>query len=46
MFGIAGVVSNILAYGFYHIQGRNPLWSWQYMTVTIASISFIASGES
>lgn len=45
MFGVAGVVSNLLAYAFYHIPGRNPLYSWQYMNITIAVISTIASGE-
>lgn len=43
MFGLAGIVSNILAYAFYHIQGKDPLWSWQWMTICIAIISFIAS---
>jgi hypothetical protein len=34
MFGVAGVISNILAYGFYHVQGA-AIKSWQIFNVTI-----------
>ena len=43
MFGVAGIVSNLMAYGFYHVKGRHPLWSWQWLNVSVAIISFIAA---
>ena len=45
MFGFAGIASNLMAYGFYHVQGAN-LKGWQYFTLCISIISFIASSES
>lgn len=45
MFGVAGVTSNLLAYGFYHIAGRDPLRGWQWLGVCIAIISTVNSGE-
>jgi hypothetical protein len=46
MFAIAGVVANLLGYAFYHIKGHDPLRGWQWMTITIAGISVLASGKS
>lgn len=45
MFGIAGVVANLMAYGFYHVQGYNPLRGWQWFTLTVALVSFGVSGK-
>ena len=42
MFGVAGVLSNLLAYGFYHVQGAS-IKSWQIFNTTIAIISLIAT---
>lgn len=42
MLGASGIVSALIAYGFYHIKG-GPLKSWQYMHICLAVISFTAS---
>lgn len=47
MFGVAGISSYLLAFGFYHIQSRPwGMAAWQLMTACIAVISFAASGKS
>ena len=45
MLGVSSAVGNLLAYGFYHIKGKDPLIGWQWLTVCIALISFVATGE-
>ena len=45
MFGLATAIGNLLAYGFYHIKGVDPLRGWQWMTLTISLISWCASGK-
>lgn len=45
MFGIAGVFSNLFAYGLYHVQGYHPLRGWQWFTLLVSIISFIVSGK-
>ena len=44
-FGLAGAIANLLGFGFYHVVGKDPLYGWQWMTVCIALISFVATGE-
>ncbi|KAK6909677.1 hypothetical protein L486_00676 [Kwoniella mangroviensis CBS 10435] len=48
MFAAAGFASNLIAYGFYQLGGDSNaktkgLYTWQWMTVVIALISFIAA---
>ncbi len=48
MFGLSNLVSSLLAWGFYQINGAagirtNGLYTWQWMTLCIACLSFIAS---
>ncbi|RSH83548.1 uncharacterized protein EHS24_007236 [Apiotrichum porosum] len=42
MLGTSSIITSLLAYGFYHLQG-GKLKSWQYLHITIAIISFICS---
>ena len=44
MLGVSSAVGNLLAFGFYHIGGKHPLYGWQWMTVCISLISFVATG--
>ena len=49
MFVLAGFVSNLLAFGFYHLHGSenlkdHGLYSWQWLNLCLAIISSIASG--
>ena len=50
MFVLANFIASLLAYGFYQINGasgdkQKGLYTWQWMTLCIAIISGIASGE-
>ena len=46
MFGVANLISSLLAYGFYYIKRSAGLAGWQWMTLTMSLISFVASGKS
>lgn len=43
MLGASSAIGNLLAFGFYHVAGKNPLYGWQWLTVCISIISYIAS---
>ena len=46
MLGVASVLANLIAYGFYQLPTRtHGLYTWQWMTICIACISGVASGE-
>jgi hypothetical protein len=50
MFAMANLIASLLAFAFYQINGATGLkakglYPWQWMTLCIAAISFIASCE-
>ncbi len=50
MFVLANFIGSLLAYGFYQLNGAegvktHGLYTWQWMTLVIALISTICSGE-
>ncbi|WVQ83739.1 hypothetical protein IAT38_005883 [Cryptococcus sp. DSM 104549] len=42
MLGLSVAISNLLAYGFYHVHGSH-LHSWQWLHITIALVSLVSA---